>query len=106
MGIDIGSLSCDAVVIDNNSKIIASVVLPTGARIIESIANVRKKALETAGIRNTSAEITMVPDANVALDENKTRKALHLIENLDDHDDVQAISTNLDIPDDFDFDAE
>ena len=63
-------------------------------------------ALQAAGIKNTSAEITMVPDANVALDENKTRKALHLIENLDDHDDVQSISTNLDIPDDFDFDAE
>ena len=60
-------------------------------------------ALNEAGIANTSAEVTMVPDASVSLDEETTRKALHLIENIDEHDDVQNISTNLDIPDDFEL---
>ena len=62
-------------------------------------------ALTEAGIENTSAEITMVPDASISLDETKTQKALRLIENLDEHDDVQTVSSNLDIPDDFDFES-
>jgi activator of 2-hydroxyglutaryl-CoA dehydratase len=32
LGIDIGSLSCDAVLIDGGSDIVASTVIPTGAR--------------------------------------------------------------------------
>ena len=63
-------------------------------------------ALTEAGIENTSAEVTMVPDANVALDDAKTKKALNLIERIDEHDDVQTVSSNLEIPDDFDFDEE
>ncbi len=62
-------------------------------------------SLTDAGIENTSAEVTMVPDASVALDDGTTRKALNLIENLDEHDDVQNVSTNLDIPDDFELET-
>ena len=64
------------------------------------------KVLTAAGFEPSMAEVTMVPDATVSLDPEKTRKALRLIENIDDHDDVQSVSTNLDIPDDFDPDAE
>jgi transcriptional/translational regulatory protein YebC/TACO1 len=46
-----------------------------------------------------------VPDATVSLGEEETRKALRLVELLDDHDDVQEVATNLDIPDDFDPDG-
>ncbi len=63
-------------------------------------------ALEEAGIENEYAEVSMVPDATVALDEEKTRKALRLIEFLDDNDDVQAVSSNIDIPDGFDYEDE
>jgi transcriptional/translational regulatory protein YebC/TACO1 len=42
----------------------------------------------------------------VSLDPDGTRKALKLIELLDDHDDVQDVSTNLDIPDDLDLSEE
>ena len=63
-------------------------------------------ALTESGIENTSAEITMVPDATVSLTDDKTRKALNFVDRLDEHDDVQSVSTNLDIPDDFDFEAE
>ncbi len=64
------------------------------------------KALDDAGIERTSAEVTMIPDATLSLDEDTTRKALNLIEKLDEHDDVQSVSTNLDIPDDFDLEGE
>ncbi len=63
-------------------------------------------ALTEAGFENTMAEVTMIPDATVSLDEEKTRKALRLIETLEDHDDVQSVSTNLDIPADFVFEEQ
>lgn len=64
------------------------------------------ESLQEAGFHETTAEVTMIPEATVTLDLETTRKAMNLIENLDDHDDVQSIATNLDIPDDFTFDDE
>ncbi|MCK4542269.1 MAG: YebC/PmpR family DNA-binding transcriptional regulator [Spirochaetales bacterium] len=63
-------------------------------------------ALQEKNYSHSMAEITMVPDATMNLDEDGTRKALRLIERLDDLDDVQSVSSNIDIPDDFDPDAE
>lgn len=59
------------------------------------------KALEDSGIENTFAEVTMVPNTRITLDKVKTQKALKLIENLEDNDDVQNVAANLDIPQDF-----
>jgi len=59
------------------------------------------EAMQTAGFTENSAEITKIPDASITLDHEKTEKAMRLIERLDDLDDVQSVSTNLDIPDDF-----
>ena len=56
------------------------------------------KALETAGYEQTNAEIGRVPDTTVTLDADKTGKALRLVENLEDHEDVQSVATNLEIP--------
>jgi transcriptional/translational regulatory protein YebC/TACO1 len=39
-----------------------------------------------------------VPDATVTLDPEKTQKALKLVEHLEDHEDVQSVATNLEIP--------
>lgn len=50
LGVDIGSLSCDAVVMDDNKQIISSSVVPTGARNGESIARAVAEALNGAGI--------------------------------------------------------
>ena len=58
-------------------------------------------ALQAAGFEHENAEILKVPEAWVELDGERTRKALKLIELLDDNDDVQTVSSNLDIPDDF-----
>ncbi len=53
LGIDIGSLSCDAVLIDSGSAIAASTVVPTGARNREAISRATDEALRIAGISRT-----------------------------------------------------
>jgi YebC/PmpR family DNA-binding regulatory protein len=58
-------------------------------------------ALEKAGLEHVSAEITKVADTYITLDNEKTGKVIRLIENLDDHEDVQSVSSNIDIPDDY-----
>ncbi len=63
-------------------------------------------ALEEAGFKRDSAEITMVADQTITLDNEKTGKVLKLIDRLEDNDDVQNVYSNLEIPDDYDPDAE
>ncbi len=58
------------------------------------------------GFESDVAEVTMIPETTVTLDDEHTRKVLNLVERLEDNDDVQSVSTNLDIPDGFDPDAE
>ena len=58
------------------------------------------KALEAASIPTTMAEITFVPKSTVALDADKAKKVLQLLEALEDHEDVQNAYANFDIPDD------
>jgi predicted CoA-substrate-specific enzyme activase len=50
LGIDIGSLSCDAVIMDEDNDIIASCVVPTGARNREAIVRVRKEVLRQSNL--------------------------------------------------------
>lgn len=54
--------------------------------------------LEAAGIRYTSAEITMIPKTSVALGESDARRTLKLLDALEDNDDVQEVYANFDIP--------
>ncbi|MCL2520631.1 MAG: YebC/PmpR family DNA-binding transcriptional regulator [Spirochaetaceae bacterium] len=61
-------------------------------------------ALEAAGIKSESADITMLSDTPVTLDVEKTKKVLELIEKLEDDDDVQRVSSNLNIPADMNLD--
>jgi YebC/PmpR family DNA-binding regulatory protein len=56
------------------------------------------KALEAAGFEHSMAEIARVADTSVTLDNDKTQKALRLVENLEEHEDVQNVATNLEIP--------
>ena len=58
-------------------------------------------AMQSAGFIHEYAEVSRIPEATVSLDEEGTRKALRLIEQIDDLDDVQNVSTNLEIPDGF-----
>jgi YebC/PmpR family DNA-binding regulatory protein len=56
-------------------------------------------ALTKAGIEPSSQEITRIPRDTVDLDGDTARKVLKLMERLDDHDDVQSLSANFNIPD-------
>lgn len=58
------------------------------------------EALEAVGIACESKEVTRVPANTVDLDAEEARKVLKLLEALDEHDDVQSVSANLNIPDD------
>ncbi len=58
-----------------------------------------QEALEKATIETDSAEITRIPNDTVDLDVETARKVLKLMENLDDHDDVQNVASNFNIPD-------
>ena len=58
-----------------------------------------RAALEAAGIEPVSAEVTQVPQNTVPVDESNARSVLRLVEGLEDHDDVQAVYANFDIPD-------
>ena len=59
------------------------------------------KALEDAEMETLYAEVSSVSEATIALDGDSTNKAIRLIDTLEDNDDVQKVSTNLDIPADF-----
>src|SRR2546425_519326 len=53
----------------------------------------------TSDNRNrTLAEITFVPENYVKLDEKNAEHVLKLIDTLEDHDDVQKVHSNFDIP--------
>jgi transcriptional/translational regulatory protein YebC/TACO1 len=57
-------------------------------------------ALEAAGLEPGPSELTMVPTSTVEVaSEAEAKRVLRLIEALDDHDDVQNVYANFDIPD-------
>ena len=59
-----------------------------------------RSALEDAGMPIDSAEATMVPTNVVSLEaEGDARKVLRLVDMLEEHDDVQNVYANFDIPD-------
>jgi YebC/PmpR family DNA-binding regulatory protein len=57
-----------------------------------------RKALEDAGITVDDAESAMIAKQTVSLEADQVRKALRLVELLEDLDDVQRVTTNVDIP--------
>jgi YebC/PmpR family DNA-binding regulatory protein len=59
-----------------------------------------RHALEAAGVPVDAAEATMVAKQTVALEPDKARQALRLVDLLEDLDDVQRVTANFDIPED------
>lgn len=57
-----------------------------------------KKAIDDNKIPTTFAEVTMVPQSYIKLTGQKAQQMLHLMEVLEDHDDVQKVYANFDIP--------
>jgi YebC/PmpR family DNA-binding regulatory protein len=62
----------------------------------ETFAAVRD-AIEKAGITIANAELTMVPENTVKVTGHQAGQVLKLMEDLEDHDDVQGVSANFDI---------
>jgi YebC/PmpR family DNA-binding regulatory protein len=56
-----------------------------------------KAALEKAGVPLASAEVTMMPSSTVAISGKSAEQMVRLLEALEDHDDVQSVSSNMDI---------
>ncbi|MCL2808542.1 MAG: YebC/PmpR family DNA-binding transcriptional regulator [Treponema sp.] len=67
----------------------------------ESVMN----ALQTKEFETMSAQVSMVAEAEVTLDNDGTAKVLKLIDKLEENDDVQNVYTNIAIPDGFDAGA-
>jgi YebC/PmpR family DNA-binding regulatory protein len=59
-----------------------------------------RSALEAGGFTIESASVTMIPQTTVECTGKDARKVVNLIEALEDHDDVQKVHANFDIPDD------
>ncbi len=58
------------------------------------------EALRGAGIEPESNQIQRLPTSTVDVDDPETaRQVLKLMEALDNHDDVQSVSANFNIPD-------
>jgi len=58
-----------------------------------------REAIEAAEITPESAAITMIPATTVACDQKTAERILRLVDTIEDHDDVQKVYTNADIPD-------
>lgn len=64
----------------------------------ENLGNVRG-ALEQAAIPVALSEVTMLPKNYATIDERQAEQMMRLIEALEDHEDVQNVYTNVDVPD-------
>jgi YebC/PmpR family DNA-binding regulatory protein len=58
-----------------------------------------REAIEAAGMAVASAEVVMEPKTTVEVDADQARSLMRLVEALEDHDDVQDVYFNFDIPD-------
>lgn len=58
-----------------------------------------KTALEQKNIAIENAELRLIPETTVAVEEKDAAQVLKLIETLEDHDDVQQVHSNFEIDD-------
>jgi YebC/PmpR family DNA-binding regulatory protein len=56
-------------------------------------------AIEKAGLKPELSELARIPKDTIELDAEAGRSVLKLMEALDDHDDVQKVASNFNIPD-------
>ena len=56
------------------------------------------EALEKAEIETQMAQVTMVPQTTISLDGKEGEKMMKLLEALEDHDDVQEVYSNFEMP--------
>jgi YebC/PmpR family DNA-binding regulatory protein len=104
-----GTLAVPASVVDEDTLL--ELVLEAGAEDLstqddlfnvvtppDELMNV-SAVLSEKGIEPQNVEVTMIPDTYVQVQGDDAEKVLALLEDLDDHDDVQNVYANFDIPD-------
>ncbi len=57
-----------------------------------------RQALEKNNIPTIEAKLGMIPSTFVKIEDSKSKQMLRLMEMLDDHDDVQNVWSNFDVP--------
>jgi YebC/PmpR family DNA-binding regulatory protein len=90
------ALDAGAADVTNDGK---SIEVTTTPETFEAVLD----AISAAKLERTFAEVSMVPDTSVTLEPDATRKALRLIELIEEHDDVQSVASNINVPDDFEM---
>ena len=65
---------------------------------VESFEPVRK-AIEDAGIKTQSSELTRIPQNRVNVEKKHCKSLLQLMDTLEDHDDIQKVYSNFEITD-------
>ncbi len=58
-----------------------------------------RELLQRGNVAMVTAQVSMMPKSTVALDKKFAEQALKLTSDLEDHDDVQSVAANYDIPD-------
>ncbi len=74
---------------------------PTTFEVLTAPADFEKvkKAMTDAGLTPAFAEVTLLPQTYIRLEGKEAEQMLRLMEALEDHDDVQNVYANFDIPD-------
>jgi YebC/PmpR family DNA-binding regulatory protein len=89
----LAAIDAGAVDVDTESDPIEIFTEPSD---LEGVRN----ALDAAGVNVEGAESAMLAKQTVSLEADQVRKALRMVDLLEDLDDVQRVTTNVDIPED------
>ena len=77
MGVDSGSTSTDAAIVDGDGKLVATVILPTGAKATESARRAKEEVLKKAGLSESDMTLKVstgygrdnIPDMDTSITE-------------------------------------
>jgi len=128
-GGQLGSINCVAWMFENKGTFVVSseiadedtlveIAVEAGADDVTSDGNLFeitcqtgafsevKQVLADREIETVSAEIAMVPKSTVSVEGDKARQVLRLMESFEEHDDVQHVYANFEVPDDVMAEAE
>jgi len=81
---------------------VEDVKIEDGAIIVSTNAesfNAVYEAVQKKNLKTSFAEITLIPQSTVSLDEKRAEQCLRLVDQLEDQDDVQNVYSNYDISD-------
>ncbi len=86
------ALDAGAEDVNNEGEVFVVITAPTQFHKV-------REALAATGVPIEAGEITNVPNSTVMVDKDRAEQLLKLIDILEDHEDVQSVSHNAEIPD-------